>query len=199
MSSDVKQKKLERQLKRQQQQKAAAGAQDESPDYSVDRYGSLGVICSKEKVDRKFVEVGDLSEQFNDQTVWIRARVHTSRAKGKQCFLVLRQRENTVQGFAAVNEDVVSKQMIKFIASVSIESIVDVQGIVRKAPKPIESCTQQNVELLVQQLYVASAAEPSLPLQIEDAARPETEGQDKDSAPVIRVNQDTRLGNYNNA
>lgn len=37
----------------------------------------------------------------------------------------------------------------------------------------IEFCTEQNLELSVLEIYVVSAAKPQLPLQIEDASRPE--------------------------
>lgn len=66
--------------------------------------------------DRIFTQVSELSkfqEKNPNQSVWIRGRVHTSRAKGKQCFLILRQQSSTVQCVIAVN-DVVSKQMVKF-------------------------------------------------------------------------------------
>lgn len=47
------------------------------------------------------------------------------------------------------------------------------EGIVRSVPQKIEGATQQDVELHVTQVWVISAAEPRLPLQIEDASRPE--------------------------
>lgn len=37
----------------------------------------------------------------------------------------------------------------------------------------IESCTEQNLELSVLEVYVVSASKAQLPLQIEDASRPE--------------------------
>lgn len=36
-------------------------------------------------------------------------------SKGKQCFLVLRQQESTIQGVVAVSP-AVSKQMVKFVS-----------------------------------------------------------------------------------
>lgn len=61
------------------------------------------------------------------------------------------------------------------VLSIAKESIIDVEGWIRKAPSKIESCTQSDVELHVTQLFVVSAAEPRLPLLIEDAMRPEIE------------------------
>ncbi|XP_063986010.1 aspartate--tRNA ligase, cytoplasmic isoform X2 [Diachasmimorpha longicaudata] len=190
-------------LKKQQKEaekaakKAAHKAQtaqepvEDAEDISVGRYGQLGLIRSAEThEDRKFVDVKDLEPQIKDQTVWLRGRLHTSRAKGKQCFIVIRQQSSTVQGLAAVNERI-SKQMIKFISNISKESIIDIKALVKTVPSKIESCTQKDVEVHIDELYVVSASKPQLPLQIEDAARPEND----DTGLQIKVNQDTRLDN----
>jgi len=60
-------------------------------------------------------------------------------------------------------------------------------------PSKIESCSQQDIEVHLQEVFVVSAAKPQLPLQIEDAARPV--GETDETALNIRVNQDTRLDN----
>lgn len=182
--------------------KAAAAAEkgqqettgDEGKDYSVDRYGVTKMIQSTAKhAERNFVMVHDLSSCGKDALVWVRGRVHTSRAKGKQCFLVLRQQSSTVQCVLAVNENTVSKQMVKFSGSVPRESIVDIKAKVVPVESKIESCTEQNLELHVEEIFLVSAAKAQLPLQIEDAARPEK--SDDPEALKIRVNQDTRLDN----
>lgn len=59
--------------------------------------------------------------------------------------------------------------------SITKESVIDVEGFVRGVPQKIEGATQQDVELHVTQLWVVSAAEPRLPLLIEDASRPITD------------------------
>ncbi|XP_053964697.1 aspartate--tRNA ligase, cytoplasmic [Anastrepha ludens] len=180
------------------EQKAANLASNEEAgdavDVSADRYGSAGLIQSKEKFEeRKFVGVNELSEHVSkDELVWVRGRVHTSRSKGKQCFLVLRQQSSTVQCILAVG-DRISKQMVKFAGNVNRESIIDVQAKVVSVPNKIESCTEQTIELCIEQLFVVSQAKPQLPLQIEDASRPDN--PDEPEGLNIRVNQDTRLDN----
>lgn len=182
--------------------KAAAAAEkgqqettgDESKDYSADLYGVTKMIQSTAKhADRNFVVVHDLSTCQKDALVWVRGRVHTSRAKGKQCFLVLRQQSSTVQCVLAVNDSTVSKQMVKFSGSIPRESIIDLKAKVVPVESKIESCTEQNLELHVLEIFLVSAAKAQLPLQIEDAARPEK--SDDPEALKIRVNQDTRLDN----
>ncbi|XP_061400766.1 aspartate--tRNA ligase, cytoplasmic [Musca vetustissima] len=180
--------------------KAAAGktdnsnnAADSAEDVSAGCYGLYGIINSKEKhEERNFVTVVDLKEHVGKAPVWVRGRVHTSRAKGKQCFLILRQNSSTVQCILAVG-DKVSKQMVKFAGNLNKESIIDIEALAVSVPTKIESCTEQSLELSIQQLFVVSQAKPQLPLQIEDASRPDN--PDDTDGLNIRVNQDTRLDN----
>lgn len=159
-------------------------------DYSKGLYGNLPLIQSKEKVDRTLVNVSDLKLNLVDSKIWLRGRLFVSRkTTNKQCFITIRQRFHTVQAIVSVNEQV-SKAMVKFASDISRESIIDVEGILRKAPTKIESCTQTEVELQITQLFVVSSAEPRLPLLIEDAMRPDVEGDDQSHAK-----QDTKLDN----
>jgi len=96
-----------------------------------------------------------------------------------------------VQCLAFVREKV-SRQMVKFCAHISRESIIDVEAEVVKVEEKIESCSQQDIELHLTQVWVVSSCVPQLPLQIEDAARRVTE---EDEGVFARVNQDTRLDN----
>lgn len=61
-----------------------------------------------------------------------------------------------------------------------------------KSPLKIESCSQQEVELRIYQFWIVSLSDTRLPLQVEDASRPEPAEGDEE-ALKIRVNQDTRL------
>ncbi|XP_052716623.1 aspartate--tRNA ligase, cytoplasmic-like [Crassostrea angulata] len=185
------QKDAEKAAKKAEYKAANKPAQQEAvetEDVSKGKYGNMPMIQSASKPDVEFVELKDLTTNLADEKVWVRARLQTSRAKGKQCFFVLRQQKWTVQALASVGKET-SKQMIKFIASINKESIVDVEGFVRKVDQRVESCTQQDVELHCQQVWMVSSAEPQLPLLIEDASRPETD------TSMAKVNQDTRLDN----
>ncbi|XP_005095117.1 aspartate--tRNA ligase, cytoplasmic [Aplysia californica] len=171
-------------------QNTQEGAEQEvqTEDQSAGRYGNLPLNQSQERLDRRLYKVNELQPSISGQKIWVRGRLHTCRSKGKQCFFVIRQQKWTVQVFAMQNENI-SKQMIKFVSSVSAESIIDVEGTVQKTDQKIQSCTQQDVELSLSQIWVVSASEPRLPLLIEDASRPEGEGE------LATVNQDTRLDN----
>uniref|UniRef100_A0A8R1ESR2 Aspartyl-tRNA synthetase n=2 Tax=Caenorhabditis japonica TaxID=281687 RepID=A0A8R1ESR2_CAEJA len=145
-------------------------ASEEQEDYSKDFYGSYGLVNSKEKKELNFLRVKEVTAANATKDIWVRGRVHTTRSKGKNCFLVLRQGVYTVQVAMFMNEKI-SKQMLKFVSSISKESIVDVYATINKVENPIESCTQKDVELLAQQVFVVSSSAPKLPLQIEDASR----------------------------
>ena len=93
----------------------AADEEDLGPDVSAGNYGVSPMNQSRDKPDFRFIDVSVLSSKLNEQSVWIRARLHTSRAKGKQCFFVLRQQQYTVQCISFVSDDT-SKQMIKFLS-----------------------------------------------------------------------------------
>lgn len=190
-------KAAEKQQKKAEHKAASGQPQGEASeaDISEGRYGVQKLIQSSgENRDRVYTDVNDLGVALDGQEVWVRARLQTSRAKGKQCFAVLRQSSSTVQLLANVSDErTVSKQMVKFTGNITKESIIDVFATVVKTATPIESCTVRDVELLASQVWVISAAKPQLALQIEDASRPEK--NDDPEAIKIRVNQDTRLDN----
>lgn len=193
----AKKQAKEAQKSARKESRAAANAanepQDDTPDCSVGKYGVAKMIQSEDThSDRIFVPVADLSKYLNKENIWVRGRVHTSRCKGKQCFLVLRQQSSTVQCVLNVNETI-SKQMVKFTGSVSKESIIDLKVKVVSVPTKVEFCTEKDIELLPSEIFVVSQAKQSLPLQIEDASRPEKSNDP--NALQIRVNQDTRLDN----
>ena len=83
------------------------------PDVSSGKYGNAPMNQSREVPSYRFIDVSILSNKLKDQDVWVRARLHTSRAKGKQCFFVLRQQQFTVQCILYVSEEI-SKHMVKF-------------------------------------------------------------------------------------
>ncbi|KAH9524320.1 hypothetical protein Btru_054146 [Bulinus truncatus] len=184
------QKEAEKAAKKAQHKKQNEGEKEEKEqeDQSKGQYGVLPLNQSQEKIQRRLYKVSELVPGIAGQKIWVRGRLHTCRSKGKQCFFVIRQQKWTVQVMAAQSE-IVSKQMIKFISGITAESIIDVEGVVQTVGQKIQSCTQQDVELHAHQVWVVSAAEPRLPLLIEDASRPEGEGE------LATVNQDTRLDN----
>jgi len=166
----------------------AEAASIEKDDVSKDKYGDIPMVQSKEKTGRVWTDVKDIKLSRKGERVLIRARLHTSRLTGKQCFVMLRQRQYSIQTLVAQSENI-SKQMVKYTANISRESIIDVEGTVVPVEVPIASASQQDVEISIEKIFVVSKSDPKLPLQIEDASRPEGDEE------LAHVNQDTKLDN----
>jgi aspartyl-tRNA synthetase len=176
------------------QRLAARGAkqqqQTQAPDPLADRYGDLPMVQSTTLGKYTFTELADL-ELKADQggEVKIRGRLHAVRGKGKSAFVVLRSGTQTVQVvfFVDKEEKVVSKGMVKFVTSISKESIIDIDGVAVKPNQPVDGCTLKQVEVQGTGVKIVSRAKP-LPFEIADACRREDEEGPK-------VAQDTRLDN----
>lgn len=124
--------------------------------------------------------------------ITLQARIQTSRATGpKRIFLQLRQQTHTVQALLSVNEKI-SKQMLKFVAGISPESLVLIEATVVATETPVKSCTIQSLELSINTIRLVSAAD-RLPFTLEDATRSETEFELNPT--LARVHIDTRLNN----
>ena len=157
---------------------------DES-DPLKDKYGVSPFIQSATDPDHrfqvKFNKIGDITQEMDGQTVKLRVRLQNSRIKGKSGFLVLREGVFTIQACLFVEEGKISKQMIEFVHALPLESYVDITAVVKKVPKPIESCTQKDVELAVETIFLVVSAPKVLPFQMADAMRkvnPELEEDD---------------------
>ncbi|XBH69177.1 hypothetical protein VPH35_097141 [Triticum aestivum] len=181
---------------RQQQQQPQA----EEADLFAANYGDVPVeeIQSKAISGRSWTDIGDLDEAAAGRSVLIRGSAQTLRPVSKKmAFVVLRQSMSTVQCVLVASADSgVSTQMVRFATSLSKESIVDVEGVVTLPKEPLKATTQQ-VEIQVRKVYCINRAIPTLPINLEDAARSEAEFEkaEQNGEKLVRVLQDTRL-NY---
>jgi aspartyl-tRNA synthetase len=168
-------------------------AQQGGPDPLADRYGDAPLIMSREITGKVWTHVKDVNAPLIGSVVTLRGRVHAVRGKGKSAFLVLRQQTTTVQCVFFVDEVNVSKGLVKWVSSLTKESVVDITGEVMAPEEPVASCTQQDVEIgNVVSIKCISRSVPVLPFQIEDAARSELDFEKEDTT-FVRVGQDTRL------
>ena len=157
---------------------------DES-DPLKDKYGILPFIQSETDPEHrfqvKFTQISEINSSLDGQNVKLRVRLQRSRIKGKSGFLVLREGVYTIQACLFVEEGKISKQMVDFAKSLRLESYIDVTAKVQKVEKPVESCTQKDVELAIETLFLVVSAPKVLPFQMEDALRkvnPELEEDD---------------------
>jgi len=167
------------------------------------KFGDLEMMQSRGTTGRVFSSLSSLGlpggAQAGDE-VWIRARVSAVRAKGGSCFMVLRDISSpfyTAQAclFKDKEDPEGSTRALKWLADLTLESVVDIKGTLAAAE--VRSCSQQTVELQISRCYAVSRAPVQLPFLLEDAARSDEEiaaaaGTDK---PLSAVYQETRLDN----
>jgi aspartyl-tRNA synthetase len=146
----------------------------DSSDKLSDLYGiapfKQSQVDPNKRYEKVFLQISELNESLKDKSILLKARLQNSRVKGKSGFLVFRQGFYNVQGVMFAGEKI-SPQFIKFAAAIPIESIVEVEGIVKITKNPIESCTQKNIELEITKLYCVVDSISMLPFQLEDANR----------------------------
>ena len=151
----------------------------------------MPVNQSSERKNELRTRIAAIGDEHVGQQVLLTGRVQTTRPVGaKMLFLNLRQRTVTIQAILTVDQDSISKQMLKFATGISPESLVLVRANVVKVDVPVTGCTVQDYELRIQQIHVVSSA-ARLPFSLEDASRPEAELTD--DSGFSKVNLDTRL------
>ncbi|KAL4421624.1 hypothetical protein ABPG75_010915 [Micractinium tetrahymenae] len=180
----------------QRGQKQGSATQPDENDPLADRYGDTELVQSAVVTGRTWTAVSALTPELEGQPVLVRARVHTVRGKGKSAFLVLRQATATVQAVLFVDDESVSKGMVKYATALPRESIVDVEGSLKVPAEPIVGCSQSKVELHVTGIKCVSRAAP-LPFEVTDAARSaEAVKKAAEAGEVLAtVGQDVRLDN----
>lgn len=184
--------------KEEKAKEAAAAAADRSAfaiaSYEKAQFGDMPLVQSQSKSGRTWVDMDTLGESHIGNEIWIRARIHSVRAKGKVAFLVLRRGFSTVQAvmFAGTDKDAVPVEMVKYAGKITNESIVDIKAVVQKPQEAVKSASIRAVELRLTGLYVINLAS-NLPFQIEDAMRAEPTAESKEKLPTVE--QFTRLNN----
>eukprot|EP00037_Helgoeca_nana_P011433 m.102654 g.102654 ORF g.102654 m.102654 type:complete len:608 (-) comp20829_c0_seq1:65-1888(-) len=182
--------KAEKQKQKDDRAADLAAKRKAAEESATDMYGILPRVQSQERTGKaeRFVKIETLDGAMVGQRVEFRARVQKVIPAGsKMCFLHLRQRCATVQAIVRADGDIPAA-MVKFVQRLTIESIVDVSGLLVAAEITGAWCTQKTVELSFDKLFTVSAAVPQLPLQLDDAARSE-----KMEKEMGKVNQDTSL------
>ncbi|TGZ84347.1 aspartyl-tRNA synthetase [Ascodesmis nigricans] len=189
--------KAEKAAKRKEEEERAKAAREAANvDHATENYGPQQMNQSQTRPNLNYTWLANISAANDGEDIIFRARLENTRAQGaKMCFVVLRQGMDSVQGLLAVSADgKVSKQMVKWAASLSSESIVLVHGRVAKVTEEIKSATIGDAEIHISKLYLLSEAPEKLPMLYEDANRPakvveESEGK------FATVSLATRLDN----
>ncbi|KAL0479813.1 aspartyl-tRNA synthetase [Acrasis kona] len=142
-------------------------------------YGNYPLVQSSHRNDIDYTPIHTLNKDADGKVVTVRARIHTIRAKGKSCFVLLRDGMYTVQalGFAG---DELPVEVVKFASRLSKETVIDLTGKVKIAEEEVKSATQSDIEINIHKIYCVSlSATP--PISVEDAMRPGEEDEKEEA------------------
>jgi aspartyl/asparaginyl-tRNA synthetase len=164
-------------------------------------FGDMSRIMSRSRTGREFARVEDLEageKHAAGDSVWLRGRLQSIRVKGGSCFLVLRQDSfHTVQAvfFKDKEQPEFSQKMIKYLKTLTVESIIDIEGTL--VDSEVKSCSVQAVEVKIGRIHAVTKANAILPFLVEDAARSEADvdASQETDRPFPRLGQELRLDN----
>ena len=159
-------------------------------------FGALVLVQSAFADDRRWTDIAELaarevesSETVALNGVWIRARVHTVRGKGKFAFIVLRRGYSSIQCVVSDGAGGMTKAAVKWAAKLTDETVVDVFGDVVPVDSQISGTSIKRSELHVRKLFAVSVAASGLPFQLDDAAKPWKPLANEESAAPQQENQ----------
>lgn len=93
------------------------------------------------------------------ECIRVRGYLHNVRATGKSSFFILRQGIHMLQCVSFGN-----KELVKYAATLSRESYLEIHGDLVKAEQEVKSCTIKDFELQVKRVYCISKAISQLPI-----------------------------------
>ncbi|KAF4917667.1 Aspartate--tRNA ligase [Colletotrichum viniferum] len=175
--------------------KAAGGAGGE--DLAKDNYGD---VTPKTKVDAERVNLKAIGDDHVGKSIKLRAWIQNSRMQGaKMCFIELREeRDWAIQGVIAASAEgkPVSKQMVKWIGGISLESFVLIEATVQKPLEPVKSCKVSNYELHITKLFVVAPGPESLAmsLAVSNRAISSFDDEDPNAPPADKAVEEVKAG-----
>lgn len=151
---------------------AASSSAASTEDLAKENYGDITLTT---KLGAETVHLRGLGETHVGKTIKIRAWIQNARMQGaKMAFVELREEGNwTVQGVVAASAEgtPVSKQMVKWIGGLKLESFVLVEASVQKPLEPVKSCRVSEYELHLTKVYLVAPAPEMLGLGLGAASR----------------------------
>ena len=182
--------KAKRAAEHQASQAAAKASAGTTDDLATENYGDAN---PKTKVDSEKVALKHLSDEHLGKTIKVRAWVQNSRMQGaKMAFVELRQERNwAIQGVVAASPEgkPVSRQMVKWIGGINIESYVLVEGKIEKPLEPVKSVRVSGYELHITKCYCIAAGPEVLGMGLTAANRAVTNFDDEENTSTTAVEE----------
>ncbi|KUJ13740.1 aspartate-tRNA ligase [Mollisia scopiformis] len=153
-------------------QAQASGSGGATEDLAKENYGEITHTTS---IPAPQIHLRELGEEHVGKTVKVRAWIQNARMQGaKMAFVELREEGNwTVQGVVSASAEgkPVSRQMVKWIGGLKLESFVVVEASVQKPLEPVKSTKVSGFELHLVKCYLVAPAPETLGLGLGAASR----------------------------
>lgn len=165
---------------------AAGGGSASTEDLAKDNYGD---IKPSTKLVVDVAHLRELGEEHVGKTIKVRAWIQNARMQGaKMAFVELREEGNwTVQGVVSASPEgtPVSRQMVKWIGGLKLESFVLVEAVVQTPLEPVKSTKVSNFELHLTKVYLVAPAPEMLGLSLAPASRAVGKLDDEDISEAV--------------
>ncbi|KAI0400660.1 aspartyl-tRNA synthetase [Xylaria palmicola] len=167
---------------------AQAAAVTLEDDPAKDSYGARPTTAGAFSPDADEVDIRALDASHEGKTVVVRAWLQKSRVQSaKMGFVELRKGGNwDIQGVILASDEppVISRRMVKWVASISPESYVAVEATVKKPLEPVKSCRVAGLELHITKCFVLAPAPTVLGMTIATASQPIVNFSDEGAQPA---------------
>lgn len=164
----------------------AAQSAAASEDLAKDNYGD---VAHTTKLPAENTHLKEIGEAHVGKTVTVRAWIQNARMQGaKMAFVELREEGSwTIQGVVGASAEgkPVSRQMVKWIGGLKLESFVAVEAIVQRPLEPVKSTKVSGFELHLQKCYLVAAAPEMLGLGLGPASRAVGKLDDEDISEAV--------------
>ncbi|KAI5149799.1 aspartyl-tRNA synthetase [Enteropsectra breve] len=132
------------------------------------------------------VELSKIEDSDIGSTIKTRGFVGVIRSTRYVKFITLRDQLDTMQCIAVVSKD--SNEDPLHLNELSVESYVELCGLIKAVKTPIKSCTKSNFEMEIQTLKIVSAAKETLPFNLKDASATAKEREENPSICGVAYN-----------
>jgi aspartyl-tRNA synthetase len=113
-----------------------------------------------------YTDLRTLSDSHLETKLHIQGRVHKIQVTSKLCFLVIRYQDTLLQ---VISNKKVLKDKYTTLKDITLESIINIYGILRKSLVPVTLATYKNYEMDMYDYDIVSPA-TTLPFLLKDAA-----------------------------
>lgn len=158
---------------------AAPSTDPSQDDIAKDRYGDT---LFPREIGSPLVHLSHIGEQHAGSSIKVRAWVQNVRMQGKKmAFVELREEGSwSIQALVVAGAEI-SREMVKWVASLRPESFLSVEGTIKRPLDPVKSCRVTDWELHLTKVYCEAPAPEKLGLNLASANKAVTRVDDEDT------------------